>query len=96
MEKSKFTDSKRFMVVRCRDSQAKDEEKRKSYPYQVKVKIERTDREGDTSIEYQYLHCKVKIEKPGEYEFYVNQGSMPNKEKPGELITWCKLEELRK
>jgi len=96
MENAKLTESKRFTVVRCRDSQAKDPEKRAKYPYQVKVKVQTVDREGDVDTKHQYLHSKVKIDKPGDYEFYVNQGSMPNKEKPGEIITWCKIEEIRK
>ena len=96
MEKAKFTDSKRMTVVRCRESLVQDPIKKASYPYQVKVRIETTDRDGDVSVEHRYLNSKVKIEKPGDYEFYVSQGSMVNREKPGELITWLKIEDLRK
>lgn len=53
------------------------------------------DRDGDLNTEHRYLASKVKFEKPGEYEFYVSQGSMVDK-KTGELITWLRIEELRK
>lgn len=96
MEKSKYTDSKRFMVVRCRETLEKDPKKKADYPYQVKVREEVVDRDGDIEITHRYYNSRIKIEKPGEYEFYVRQGAFSNENNPKEVIQWCKLEELRK
>ena len=95
MEKPKSTDSKKINVVRMRENMTPDPVKKAQYPYQLKAKFETVDKDGDVSIEHRYLASKVKIEKPGEYEFYVVQGSMVDRTTK-ELITWLKIEELRK
>ena len=90
---TKITGSKQLTVVRSRENQAKEEKKRNEYPYQVKVKVETTDYDGDVSISHKYLQSKVKIDKPGEYECFVYEGSMISKE--GTHVVWCKVEALR-
>ncbi len=95
MEKPKLTDSKRLTIVRFRENTTTDPIKKAQYPYQLKAKFEVVDRDGDLSIEHRYLASKVKIDKAGEYEFYVSQGSMVDR-KTGELITWLKIEDIRK
>jgi ribosomal protein S18 len=91
---TKVTGSKQLTVVRSRENQAKEEKKRIEYPYQVKVKIETVDYDGDVSISHKFLQSKVKIEKPGEYECFVYEGSMTTRDTK-EHVTWCKIEALR-
>ena len=95
MEKPKATDSKKLVIVRSRENTTQDPLKKAQYPYQLKAKFEVIDRDGDLNIEHRYLASRVKIDKPGEYEFYVVQGSMVDRNTK-ELITWLKIEELRK
>ena len=95
MEKPKATDSKKLVIVRSRENTTQDPLKKAQYPFQLKAKFETVDKDGDLSIEHRYLASRIKVDKPGEYEFYVVQGSMVDR-KTGELITWLKIEELRK
>lgn len=95
MEKLRLTDSKRLQIVRVRENPTTDPVKKAQYPYQLKAKFEVVDKDGDLNIEHRYLASKVKVEKAGEYEFYVSQGSMVDRATK-ELITWLKIEELRK
>lgn len=95
MEKPKATDSKKLNIVRVRENTTPDPLKKAQYPFQLKARFETVDKDGDVSVEHRYLASRVKIDKPGEYEFYVVQGSMVDRTTK-ELITWLKIEELRK